>query len=100
MLLKHVGAASGFPFRVGTVLHQIYERGMLNEFRNILQLLRTNQEFRSFHEHESDQLPAFYNERYEGLLGRYADLISAEDRKPVLLPSRTTRPSPAPLPLT
>ena len=100
MLLKHVGAASRFPFRVGTVLHQIYERGMLNEFRNILQLLRTNQEFRSFHEHESDQLPAFYNERYEGLLGRYADLISAEDRKPVLLPSRTTRPSPAPLPLT
>ena len=46
--------------------------------------MKTDPQFRAFHEHETDSLPEFYQHKYEFLLGPYADLISREERKPIL----------------
>jgi radical SAM superfamily enzyme YgiQ (UPF0313 family) len=86
MLAKRVRAAAGPTFRVGTALHQIDWRTTLGEFRRIRDLLATDRQFRAFHERESDMLPAFYSDRYDRLLGKYAPLLSTDDRRPVLPP--------------
>jgi hypothetical protein len=62
-------------------------RGFLGEYRTIATLLRTDTRFRAFHERRSDELPAFYRERFRELLGPYAELLSAEDSAPLLPPS-------------
>jgi hypothetical protein len=48
-------------------------------------LLNTDQQFRAFHEHETDILPEFYHRQYESILGPYSALMSREERKPVLV---------------
>src|SRR4030042_4820402 len=60
-------------------------RQMVGRLRNIINLLKTNKQFRAFHEHETDVLPEFYHRQYERLLGPYATLMSREERKPILV---------------
>jgi hypothetical protein len=67
-------------------------RGALKELRLVRSLLRTDHEFRGFHEGESRPLPAFYRRRYDDWLGPYAELLTPEDRLP-LLPSTNSSPS-------
>jgi hypothetical protein len=74
---------------------------MLAEFRELRDRLRNDASFRAFHEGRSDELPAFYRQRLEQLLGPYAELLSEADRRPLLLPSqpvRTAQAAPAPAP--
>ncbi len=53
-------------------------------------------EFRAFHEGRSDKLPAFYRRRYTASLGRYSELISEAEMRPVLEPpSRVVGSTPA-----
>jgi radical SAM superfamily enzyme YgiQ (UPF0313 family) len=61
-------------------------RRALREYRTISTLLRTDARFRAFHDRRSTELPAFYAERFERLLGPYADLLTAEERVPRLPP--------------
>ncbi len=56
----------------------------ITQFRRILERLTTDREFRDFHEGGSTQLPEFYHHEFERLLGRYASLISREERIPNL----------------
>jgi len=63
-------------------------RQMIGRFRNILNLLNTNKQFRAFHEHETDVLPEFYHYQYERLLGPYASLMSHGERKPILVTNK------------
>ena len=57
---------------------------MVGRFRNLLNLMKTDKQFRAFHEHETEVLPEYYHHQFEYLLGPYAGLISREDRTPVL----------------
>ena len=59
-------------------------RAWINVYRNILRMLRSDREFRRFHEGRSQVLPEFYHHTYEQMLGRYAELISRKDRMPNL----------------
>jgi len=61
---------------------------MIGRLRQILNLLKTDPQFRAFHEHETDVLPEFYHRQYEHLLGPYATLMSREERKPILVRQR------------
>jgi hypothetical protein len=61
---------------------------MIARLREILQLLKTDVQFRAFHEHSTEILPEFYHRQYEQLLGPYAGLMSREDRKPVFTESQ------------
>ena len=63
----------------------------LAEFRRIENLLRTDLEFRSFHEGRSSTLPGYYRWVYERKLGGYASLLSAAERTPELGQARPTR---------
>lgn len=47
-------------------------------------MLRSDREFRTFHEGRSQVLPEFYHRMYERMLGSYAELISRKDRIPNL----------------
>lgn len=59
-------------------------KAWINAYRNILLMLRSDREFRTFHEGRSQVLPEFYHRMYERMLGSYAELISRRDRMPNL----------------
>lgn len=46
-------------------------------------MMKTDQQFRAFHERETDTLPEFYHRQFERLLGPYASLLDREERIPV-----------------
>src|ERR1044072_9452451 len=56
-------------------------------FRQLLGMLRSDREFRTFHEGQSTNLPEFYRHTSERMLGRYAELLSPADRTPDLSPA-------------
>jgi radical SAM superfamily enzyme YgiQ (UPF0313 family) len=85
MLLKRLkNAPSPFPAAYNLV-KTLGNHQMLGRLREILTLLRSDSQFRSFHDQETDILPEYYHRRYEYLLGDYAGLMSREDRKPVIV---------------
>jgi hypothetical protein len=90
MLVKRL-KNSPTPLQAGyNLVKTLGNRQMIGRFRNILNLLNTNKQFRAFHENETHVLPEFYHYQYERLLGPYASLMSHEDRKPILLQRRMT----------
>ena len=84
MLLKRLQATSG-GICFAYLVRALTERPMVEECLRIVELMRTDRQFRAFHEGESPDLPEFYHRQYERLLGPYAPLLSREDRHPVLL---------------
>jgi radical SAM superfamily enzyme YgiQ (UPF0313 family) len=66
-------------------------RQMVSRLSVLLRLLRTDRQFRMFHEHETDVLPEYYHREYERMLGRYSELMSREDRRPVLVSHETKK---------
>ncbi|MEE9324486.1 MAG: hypothetical protein V3U90_02890, partial [Dehalococcoidia bacterium] len=92
MLLKRLQTTSGM-IRFLYLLRAHHMRRTLGAFRNIVELMKTDLQFRAFHEGESQTLPEFYHYQYERALGPYATLLSREDRQPLLL---KTQPALAP----
>jgi hypothetical protein len=88
MLIKRLQNSSGLLLTGYNFIKILGNRQMIGRFRNILNLLNINKQFRAFHEHETDILPEFYHYQYERLLGPYANLMSHEERKPILLQRR------------
>lgn len=85
MLLKKLKSAPA-PLPAGyNLVKTLSNRRMIGRLREILNLLKTDPQFRAFHEHETDVLPEFYHRQYEHFLGDYANLMSREERKPVLI---------------
>jgi hypothetical protein len=82
---RRTRAISGI-YHVFHALRLLNARRNLREFRELRRLLRTDRAFRAFHEGVSDELPAFYRERFRRRLGRYAPLLSASELRPVLAP--------------
>src|SRR4030043_526771 len=96
MLLKRLKNAPA-PFPAGyNLVKTLGNRQMIGRLRNILNLLNTNKQSRTFHEHETDFLPEFYHYQYERLLGPYAALMSHEERKPILARQRKNNVSSRP----
>jgi hypothetical protein len=56
----------------------------LRELRRIRAMLRTDAQFRAFHEGRSQALPPFYEHLFERRLGRYAELLPRAARYPIL----------------
>ena len=65
-------------------IRNISLRLMIHTMRQILNLLKEDHHFRAFHEGETDVLPEYYHRRYDTLLGPYKDLVSREERIPLL----------------
>jgi hypothetical protein len=66
------------------------KRRRLAAFRRLRDLLRSDAQFRAFHDGRSSLLPDFYQREYERLLGRYAPLMGRADRVPELAAADVT----------
>lgn len=95
MLKRRMKSVSNWKLKI---IHQgrtISTRAANKSYRRILDMLRSNPQFRAFHEGQSEVLPEFYHKEYERKLGPYAELLSQADRAPNLaqmnpvLPERT-----------
>ena len=85
MLLKRLKSAPSTLPAIYILAKTLGNWQMIQRMREILHLLKTDAQFRAFHEHETDELPEFYHRRFEHMLRPYAGLISREERKPVLI---------------
>jgi radical SAM superfamily enzyme YgiQ (UPF0313 family) len=89
MILKRLKNAPS-PFSAGyNTIKALGNRQMTGRLRQILGLLKTDPQFRQFHEHQTEVLPEFYHHEYEEKLGPYAELMSRDDRKPYLVAYKT-----------
>ena len=86
VVMKRLITTPGYPLRV---LHALRSQGawrIQREYKRILQVMKTDRDHRAFHEGRSKALPEYYHRKFEAALGPYAELLSREDRQP-LLPS-------------
>jgi hypothetical protein len=58
----------------------------LRELRRIRATLKSDAQFRAYHEGRSRSLPVFYKHLFERRLGRYAELLPPSARQPILEP--------------
>ena len=82
-VFERLRANSG-KIRFAHVARVIGIRQMIGRLRVMMQLMKTDRQFRAFHEGESQVLPDYYYRQYDSLLGPYATLLSPDDRRPVL----------------
>ena len=85
MLRKRLKSAPSVLVAGYNLVKTLGNRQMIGRLNEILHLLKTDPQFRAFHERETDVLPEFYHRQYERVLGPYAALMSREDRKPRLV---------------
>lgn len=86
-LLARLRARPGYLGAINA-LRVLGIRDLLGEVRRIRDRLRLDPRFRAFHEGRQAELPAFYRHRCDEMLGPYAELLSEEDRRPVLPEAR------------
>jgi len=85
LLRERLRSVPDFGIRVTITLRHFGYYHKLTNFKRILKELRGNKEFRAFHRGSNKQLPDFYRREYQQALGRYADLFTEEERKPVIV---------------
>ncbi len=83
-LAKRFLSESPVALKVVYMVRTFYLRQDLKEMRRIRDMLKTNSEFRKFHEGRSNRLPEFYQKVLQNKLGDFAELISRQDQIPVL----------------
>ncbi len=87
MLWQRLRVTSSLAIRLFYVVRTFKTKEAIGRFRNILEMLTTDRQFRAFHEGETTELPEFYHQEYERMLGPYAPLISRAERTPELVPA-------------
>ncbi len=86
MLLRRLSTKAHPAVRFVHTLRTLATRAELADFRRIRAMLGSDAHFRVFHEGRSDELPAFYTHLFERRLGRYAQLVPPQARRPMLEP--------------
>ncbi len=84
VVLKRLVATPGYPLRV---LHTLRSQGawrIHREYKRILKVMKTDRDFRAFHEGRSETLPGYYDRKLDAALGPYAELLTRDDRRPLL----------------
>ena len=89
---RRLRVAKSWSLHVYECIRTMLARQSIREFREIRDLLKTDRQFRAFHEGESDVLPEFYRREHERLLGPYASLISEAERTPELVSHEQPKP--------
>jgi hypothetical protein len=74
-------------------VRSMWTRAEIGIYRQLLDRLRADRAFHEFHEGRRRALPEFYHDQYERALGRYAELISRDDRRPDLTPWEAAEPT-------
>ncbi len=84
MLWRRLTSGMSPIARFVDTLRTLATRAELRVLRQIHHRLQTDRDFRAFHEGESENLPAFYGRLFERRLGRYAEILPASVRCPIL----------------
>ena len=84
MLLRRLAMSPTAGARAHHTLRTLGMRNDLRELRSILTQMKKDPELVAYHEGRGDRLPAFYRQIYKQKLGRYAELISEDEMRPVL----------------
>ncbi len=84
LLTRRLASTTSWGLRILHALRTFSMRQDLAAFRQLQKMLQTDSQFRAFHEGRSDVVPAFYHHQYDRKLGRYAELIPQQERKPEL----------------
>jgi hypothetical protein len=82
MLKRRMRSASNWKVKLINWARTFSTKAEIRGYRRILQLLRSNPQFRAFHEGRTEVLPEFYHGEYERMLGPYAGLLSRAERAP------------------
>jgi radical SAM superfamily enzyme YgiQ (UPF0313 family) len=91
MLIRRMVTKTPPVIRAIHSMRALANRTRLQQFRHLHRLLQSDTAFRSFHEGRSDALPEFYHNLFERRLGRYAELLPREARRPILEPPAAPR---------
>ncbi len=86
MLKRRIASASSWKIKLLHWARTLHIRADMKGHRCILGMLRSDPQFRAFHDGRSKALPEYYNQEYKKMLGPYAELLSAADRTPTLEP--------------
>lgn len=84
MLVRRLKAARTKTGKLVNVARILSIRAEIKQYQRILRELETDAELRGFHEGAHRRLPIFYRAEYARGLGRYANLLDDEERRPVL----------------
>ena len=86
LMVRRVSSTLKRGLKAFHILRTFAIRDQLSQLRTIRGYLKTDPQFRDFHEGRLDTLPEFYHRIYRKRLGRYADLITETEMRPVLEP--------------
>jgi radical SAM superfamily enzyme YgiQ (UPF0313 family) len=84
MLVRRMTTRTPCAVRFVHGLRTLATRVELGNFRRLHALLRTDSQFLAFYEGRSNTLPEFYHREFERRLGRYAELLPRDARRPSL----------------
>lgn len=86
LLLRRLRSARTRGLGMLHILRTLGMRKELAQLREIRDRIASDSQMRAFLEGRSRQLPVFYREQMKARLGRYAELLSEADLRPVLEP--------------
>lgn len=86
-ILRRVAAPNPLLVGLAHLSQSLAHPAQLGKMRAVDRLLTTDRGFRTFHENRPNELPDFYRRRLRQRLGRYAELVSEDDWRPVLGPA-------------
>ncbi len=84
MLRRRLRARRTRTERAVDIARTLSTRAEIAEYRRLLRTIEIDREMRAFHEGTRRELPGFYKAEYARGLGRYADLLDDDERRPVL----------------
>jgi radical SAM superfamily enzyme YgiQ (UPF0313 family) len=84
MLKRRIQSTSHWRIKLVHWARTMSTRATMKSYRHILDMLRSDPQFRAFHEGRSDVLPEFYHQMYDRILNQYAELLGPADRVPYL----------------
>jgi hypothetical protein len=91
MLARRLASTTSWGVRAIHWARTVSAREDVRSYRRMRQLLATDREFLAYNRGESSELPELYHREFDALHGRYAALISRDERRPVLEPRADLR---------
>ncbi len=86
MLPSRMAGTPSLTLKLINVLRTFGGQGVLGRLRGVRARLRSDADFRAFHEGRTQRLPDFYRQQFASRLGRYAELISDAEMIPQVEP--------------
>jgi hypothetical protein len=86
LLRARLASARQAAVKVVHVTRSASNRRWAAAYRRLLDRIRADRALRAFHDGARSELPELYHHLYEQSLGRYAELVSRQDRIPLLEP--------------